>query len=120
MMQVRSVVLLTADPVRRATRDGRLFVTVTATVPAVEDGTFPLRLNLAAFDALAERLLALSVGAMVAVEGTLALTAWSGKDGARHESLRLTVHRLDHGPNGPARLETSRALAGPRSREPVR
>jgi len=120
MMRAVGPIVLVEPPVRRTAKNGQTFATAKAVVPAVELGTVPLELNAVAFGAVAERLLALSVGAMVVVRGRLAATTWAGRDGEARHGLRLTVEELEHGPTGPARLELPRALAGPRSREPVR
>jgi single-stranded DNA-binding protein len=117
MMHARGLVVLTADPVERATRDGRPFATAAAVVPALDDGASPIRLNLVAFDALAPALLALAAGALVVVHGTLALTTWTGKDGSRRETLRLTLRTLDAPDAGTPRLAAiARATGAPHAR----
>jgi single-stranded DNA-binding protein len=108
MMQARGIIVLTADPVRRSTKNGQVYATARAVVPAIEPGTVPVELNLVAFGAVAERLLALSAGAMVAVRGRLAGTTWAGRDGEQRHGLRLTVEELDRAPADPARLEAPR------------
>jgi single-stranded DNA-binding protein len=116
MLTVRGIVVLTEPPTRRSTRNGAIFATARAVAPAIEAGTAPVELNAVAFGPLAEQLLALGPGAMVAVRGKLAGTTWTGRDGAQRHGLRLTIEGLDHRSGGPP---NSALLAAPRPREPA-
>lgn len=83
---------LIADPVQRATHDGKGFVTATIRVPA---GDNALLVGVAAFDgAPAERLAKLRKGSPVAVAGILEQTSWTTRDGETRNGWRLTAGEI--------------------------
>lgn len=83
---------LTADPVSRATRDGKPFVTATVRVPAGPEALF---VGIGTFSETAgERLMKLHKGSAVAAVGTLEATVWTAQDGSERRGWRLTASEV--------------------------
>lgn len=83
---------LAADPVERATANGKPYATASIRVSA---GAETLFIGVAAFDEeAAKRLLRMTKGAGIAAAGTLESSAWQDRDGNDRQGWRLTAHEV--------------------------
>lgn len=83
---------LISDPFDRTTREGKLFVTVTARVAAGAEAIF---VGIAAFEPTpAARLAQMRKGGSIAAVGVLERTSWTGKDGTERQGWRLTASEI--------------------------
>lgn len=82
---------LTKPPMRRTGQGGKTYATATMRA-ATEDGD--ILVNLIAFGAIADSLLALGAGDSLAVTGRAKVSTWTGKDGTLKTGLSVTAEAI--------------------------